>query len=62
MGKYSDQYNDNGQHDQNMKNNSSSVGRTSKTSELCNTTSKCQYERLSNTTPNVGTHSYSSKE
>ncbi len=54
--------NDNTGIDSNVSNNANSTGRTSKTSELCNSTSKCQYERLSTTTANIGTHPYSSKE
>ena len=43
--------NDNGQMQANVDKNAKSTGRTSKTSELCNSTSKCQYERLSKTGP-----------
>lgn len=46
--------NDNSQGDYNVKADAKSHQRTSKTVELCNTTSKCQYERLS-TSKAVGT-------
>lgn len=40
--------NDNTGIDSNRSNNANSVGRTSKVSELAENTSKCQYERLTN--------------
>jgi hypothetical protein len=41
--------NDNSQQDFNIKQRNGADQRTSKTEELCKTTSKCQYERLSQT-------------
>lgn len=43
--------NDNGQMQSNVDKNSKASQRTSKISELCESTSKCQYERLSQTGP-----------
>lgn len=47
--------NDNTGIDSNKNNNAKSTGRTSKTEELCNSTSKCQYERLNGSGKAVGT-------
>ncbi len=47
--------NDNGQMQANADKNVSAAQRTSNVSRLAQDTSKCQYERLSNTTPDKGT-------
>ncbi len=46
--------NDNSQQTYNDKQDKSTHQRTSKISELCNTTSKCQYDRLNNSNEKSG--------